>query len=118
MWLGLIALALALALGLGLGLGLLGVRVGFGLAALLTEAVFLATLMPLWRRGVLGARDLGLRLVPGARATALAYLGLLAYGYFNVFLRRALHPPPVSSNFAGISHHGRSRSCLRASGPV
>lgn len=90
---------------LGLALWLLGVReLGVGLGVLLTEAVFLATLIPLWRRGSLGARDLGLRPVPGARATGLAILGLFAYGWCNVLLRRAL-PAPVSSNFAGISHH-------------
>ncbi len=90
---------------LGLAFWLLGVHVGIGLWALLTEAVFLATLIPLWRRGALGAKDLGLRFVPGGRATALAILGLFAYGWVNVFWRRALHPAPISSNFANISHH-------------
>jgi membrane protease YdiL (CAAX protease family) len=91
---------------LGLVFWLLGIRhIGVGFGVLLTEAVFLATLIPLWRRGALGAKDLGLRLVPGARATALAILGLFAYGWVNVFWRRALHPAPVSSNFANISHH-------------
>ena len=90
----------------GLVFWLLGIsHVGIGLGVLLTEAVFLATLIPLWRRGALGARDLGLRLVPGARATALAILGLFAYGWCNVLVRRALHPTSVSSNFANISHH-------------
>jgi len=93
-------------LAIGLVFWLLGIRhIGIGLGVLLTEAVFLATLIPLWRRGALGAKDLGLRVVPGARATALAILGLFAYGWVNVFWRRALHPAPVSSNFANISHH-------------
>jgi membrane protease YdiL (CAAX protease family) len=90
---------------LGLSFWLLGVHVGIGLGVLLTETVFLATLIPLWSRGALGAKDLGLRLVPGARATGLAVLGLFAYGWCNVLLRRALHPAPISSNFTNISHH-------------
>lgn len=90
----------------GLAFWLLGIRhIGIGLGVLLTETVFLATLIPLWRRGALGARDLGLRFVPGARATALALLGLFAYGWCNVLVRRALHPTSISSNFANISHH-------------
>jgi membrane protease YdiL (CAAX protease family) len=96
----------AILLALGLPLRLLGVHFGVGLGVSLTEAVFLATLIPLWRRGAVGVRDLGLRLVPGARATALALLALIAYGWISVFWRRALHPAPISSNFAGISHHG------------
>lgn len=102
----------AILLALGLPLRLLGVHFGVGLGALLAEAVFLATLIPLWRRGAVGVRDLGLRLVPGARATALALLALIAYGWISVFWRRALHPAPISSNFAGISHHGTAAIVL------
>ena len=99
-------------LALGLPLALLGVHFGIGLGALLTETVFLATLIPLWRRGGLGVRDLGLRLVPGARATALALIALIVYGWISVLWRRALHPAPISSNFAGISHHGTAAIVL------
>lgn len=103
-WVILIALALAL--------WLLGVSVGFGIGVLLSEAAFLVTLIPLWRRGAVGGKDLGLRLVPGARATALAFLALLAYGWFNVLWRRALHPAPISSNFVGVSHHSAATIVL------
>lgn len=99
-------------LALGLALRLLGVHFGVGLRALLTEAVLLAMLIPLWRRGAMGVRDLGLRLVPGARATALALLALIAYGWISAVWRRALHPAPISSNFAGISHHGAAAIVL------
>lgn len=96
----------------GLPLRLLGVHFGVGLGALLTEAVFLSTLIPLWRRGAVGMRDLGLRLVPGARATALAVIALIAYGWVSGFWSRVLHPAPISSNFAGISHHGTAAIVL------
>jgi membrane protease YdiL (CAAX protease family) len=92
-------------LGLRLALWLLGVHFGVGLGALLAETVFLSTLIPLWRRGAVGRRDLGLRLVPGARATVLAVVALIAYGWISALWSRALHPAPISSNFAGISHH-------------
>jgi membrane protease YdiL (CAAX protease family) len=97
---------------LGLAFWLLGVHAGIGFGALLTEAVLLATLIPLWRRSAVGARDLGLRLVPGGRATALAFLGLFAYGWISVLWRRALHPAPISSNFANISHHSTAAIVL------
>jgi membrane protease YdiL (CAAX protease family) len=90
----------------GLALWLAGARVGFGLGALLTEAVFLSTLIPLWRRGDMRARDLGLRTVPGGRTAALAFLGLVAYVWVNVLWQRALNPAPVSGNFIGVSHEG------------
>jgi membrane protease YdiL (CAAX protease family) len=99
-------------LAIGLAFWLLGIHVGVGPGALLTELVFLSTLLPLQRRGGLGAKDLGLRLVPGARATGLAFLSLFAYGWVNVFWRRALHPAPISSNFANISHHGTAAIVL------
>lgn len=82
---------------------MLGAHLEFGAGALITEAVFLVTLLPLWRQGALGARDLGLRAVPGGRATVLAFLGLLAYVGVNLLWRQALHPAPVSSDFAGVS---------------
>jgi hypothetical protein len=91
-------------LAIGIALWLANVSVGVGLGASLTEAVFLSTLIPLWRRGRLHARDLGLRTVPGARAAALAILGLLVYGWVNVLWQRALRPAPVSGNFVGVSH--------------
>jgi membrane protease YdiL (CAAX protease family) len=82
-----------------------GVGLGFGDGALLFELAFLSTLVPLWRSGRLGIRDLGLRPVPGARSTGLVLLGLIAYGWFSLLWSSALHLPHAASNFTGISHH-------------
>jgi membrane protease YdiL (CAAX protease family) len=105
-WVLLIALVLAL--------WVLGVHeLGVGLGALLTEAVMLATLIPLWRRGAVGRRDLGLRTVPGGRATWLAILGLIAYAWFSALWARALHLTPLpTSNFRGISHQSTAAIVL------
>jgi membrane protease YdiL (CAAX protease family) len=105
-WVLLIALVLAL--------WVLGVHeLGVGLGALLTEAVMLATLIPLWRRGAVGRRDLGLRAVPGARATGLAILGLIAYAWFSALWAHALHLTPLPrSNFTGISHQSTAAILL------
>ena len=81
----------------------LGVRVPFGVGALLVEASFLATLIPLYRRGSLGVEDLGLRRVPGGRSVGLVLLALLAIGSFDVLWSRALHLAPVNSSLTGLS---------------
>ncbi len=94
-----------LVIALAIALWWLGIEVGFGGGALLVEAALLVTLIPLWRRGELGARDLGLRAVPGARATGLAVLALLACTAFSYYWMRALHlPEPVRSGDEGLSH--------------
>ena len=104
----------AMALVVGGLLSLAGVRyLGVGLGVLLVEALFLATLIPLRRRGAVGAADLGLRLVPGARATGLAFLALLAYGWSSAIWTRALHlRAPTHANFAGIQHASTSAVVL------
>jgi membrane protease YdiL (CAAX protease family) len=104
----------AILIAFGLVLWWFGVEsVGVGFGALLTEAVLLATLIPLWRRGAVGVKDLGLRTVPGARATGLAILGLFAYGWFSLLWARALHlTPQPTSNFTGVSHQSTAAIVL------
>jgi membrane protease YdiL (CAAX protease family) len=87
-----------------LALRLVGVRIPIGLGVLIRDAIFLATLAPLYRSGSLRTVDLGLRRVPGARSVGLVLLGLLAYGWFSVLWTSAVHPPPVRSPFLGIAH--------------
>lgn len=90
---------------IGLVLWTLGLHLSFGVGALMTETVLLCLLVPLWRRGGLrSVKDLGLRLVPGARSVALVFLGLLAYGWVSELWLRTLRAAPTGSNFAGIPH--------------
>lgn len=81
-----------------------GVHIRHGPGVLILEAVFLATLVPLYRSGSLRAVDLGLRRVPGARSVALALLGLLTYGLASALWTSFVHAPSVRSPFAGIAH--------------
>jgi membrane protease YdiL (CAAX protease family) len=96
--------ALVILFVLEIALALAGVPLEIADGALLFELAFLLTLVPLWRSGRLGISDLGLRPVPGARSTALVFVGLLAYGWFSVFWTSGLNLPHATSNFSGISH--------------
>ncbi len=87
-----------------LGLWIFGVRIPGGLDALIAEAAFLATLVPLYRLGSLQAVDLGLRRVPGARSVGLVLLGLFAYGCFSLLWSSVVHPPVAHSPFSGIAN--------------
>lgn len=89
---------------LEIALIVVGVPQTLGAGALLFELAFLSTLVPLWRGGRLGIRDLGLRLVPGARSTGLVFLGLIAYSWFSVLWSSALQLPHTTSTFSGVSH--------------
>ena len=70
------------------------------------------TYAALWRRGALGGRDLGLRLVPGARATALAIPGAARVRVDQ----RVLVPSPAAGarheRLPGIAHHGTAAIVL------
>src|SRR4029077_20749225 len=60
-----------------------GARIPHGVGALISEATFLAVLVPLYRSGRLRAVDLGFRRAPGARSVGLVVLGFIAYGVFS-----------------------------------
>jgi membrane protease YdiL (CAAX protease family) len=96
--------ALVLSLVLGVLVVIAGGRLTLSDGALLFELSFISTLLPLWRRGRLSAKDLGLRLVPGARATGLVFLALIAYFVFSGVWSSGLHVPHTTSNFTGVSH--------------
>jgi len=96
--------ALVILFVLEVALALAGLPLEIADGALLFEIAFLLTLVPLWRSGRLGIRDLGLRPVPGARSTGLVLVGLLAYGWFSVLWVSGLNLPHTTSNFSGISH--------------
>jgi uncharacterized protein len=101
----LLALVVAVASGWGIAIavGFAGVTIPRGVSVLVIDALFLLTLVPLYRAGALRPVDLGLRRVPGARSVGLAFLALLAYGWCSRLWIVAVHPPPVHSNFAGIA---------------
>jgi uncharacterized protein len=98
--------ALVLSLVLGILVVIAGGRLRLSDGALLFELSFISTLLPLWRRGRLSAKDLGLRLVPGARSTGLVLLGLIAYFLFSGVWSSGLHVAHTTSNFTGVSHDG------------
>jgi CAAX protease family protein len=85
-------------------LSLVGVSVPSSVSPLIIEALFLASLVPLYRSGSLRIADLGLRRAPGARSVGYVLLGLLAYGGFAVLWTALVHPPRASGVFTGISH--------------
>jgi membrane protease YdiL (CAAX protease family) len=87
-------------------LWLVGVRVPGDASPLIIEAMFLASLVPLYRSGSLRAVDLGLRRVPGARSVGYVLLGLLAYSGFDVLWNALVHPAPPSGDFAGVADQG------------
>ncbi len=97
---------------LGLALWALGIEAGPGLSFLVAEGSFLLTLVPLYRRGRLGRRDLGLVTVPGARSVGLVLLGLFAYAWFGRAWQLYIHVPPAPNNFPTISEAGTTSIVL------
>jgi len=98
--------ALLLAVLLSLLLTLLGVGLPAAGGTLLIELCFLATLMPLWRRGLLRPRDLGLRRAAGARSTGLVLLAAFGYGLIALAWTRALNLPRSAGSPLTIGHQG------------
>ena len=101
-----------IAAALGLALWALGVEAGPGLSFLVAEGSFLLTLVPLYRRGRLTRRDLGLVTVPGARSVGLVLLGLFAYGWFGRAWQLYIHVPPAPNNFPALSEAGTTTIVL------
>ena len=71
---------------------LFGTRQSEGAGLLCVDAVWLASLIPLYRSGVLRAIDLGLRAAPAARSIGLALLVFVVSGLFDGLWRSALAP--------------------------
>jgi membrane protease YdiL (CAAX protease family) len=97
-----LVVALVTAGGLAVALAGVGVTLPRGPGVLVIDAMFLATLVPLYRSGSLRPIDLGLRPVPGARSVGLVLLGLIIYGWSSALWSSWVHPPPVHSTFAGV----------------
>lgn len=74
-----------------------------GAGALWFDVAWLASLVPLYRAGVLSAGALGLRSSPAARSVGLALLVLIASSLFDGVWRSALALGSVSNPFSGIS---------------
>lgn len=82
---------------------LFGTRLSEDAGLLCVDAVWLASLIPLYRSGVLRAIDLGLRAAPAARSVGLALLVFVVSGLFDGLWRSALAPGPFSNPFSGVS---------------
>jgi membrane protease YdiL (CAAX protease family) len=80
------------------------VRVPMGAAgALWFDAVWLASLVPLYLAGVLSAADLGVRPAPAGRSVGLALLVFVSVGVFDQVWRSALASESVSNPFSGVA---------------
>ncbi len=91
---------------------LFGVHGWGGAGALWFDAAWLASLVPLYRAGVLSAGALGLRSSPAARSVGLALLVLVASSLFDGVWRSVFALGPVSNPFAGISDKGTATIVL------
>jgi membrane protease YdiL (CAAX protease family) len=76
-----------------------------GLGALSIDAAWLATLIPLYRSGRLGWRDLGFRGISPLRATGLVAGTLILYGWVTAYWEDAVSVRHIRNPFAGINHH-------------
>jgi len=91
------AYAVTLALGEALALLLSNSTLQLGIGVLLIDAALLATLIPLYRRGLLSWRVLGLRTSPPAPAVGLVFLALLAVGLFTTFWVHVVARAPATT---------------------
>jgi membrane protease YdiL (CAAX protease family) len=104
-------LALVAVMVLAFGLALLKSLVGWTWpeatkGSLAIDALFLVTLVPLYRTGRLGWADLGIRILPRKLAVGLFLLGLAAIVVFNVIWRTIVSLPRVEDGLAGLPHRG------------
>jgi membrane protease YdiL (CAAX protease family) len=86
-----------------LGAWLVGVRHWGAAGALWFDAAWLASLVPLYRAGVLRSIDLGLRRVPAGRSVGLALLVFVVLGMFDDVWHSVLAPGSVSNPFSGVA---------------
>jgi membrane protease YdiL (CAAX protease family) len=91
---------------------LFGVHGWGGAGALWFDMAWLASLVPLYRAGVLSAGDLGLRPAPAARSVGLALLMLVSASLFDAVWRSALALEPISNPFSGVSGKGAATIVL------
>lgn len=91
---------------------LFGVHGWGGAGALWFDVAWLASLVPLYRAGVLNASALGLRPAPAARSVGLALLVFVSASAFDAVWRSALALEPVSDPFSGVSGKGTATIVL------
>ncbi|HWY90255.1 MAG TPA: CPBP family intramembrane glutamic endopeptidase [Solirubrobacteraceae bacterium] len=91
---------------------LFGVHRWGGAGALWFDVAWLASLVPLYRAGVLSAGALGLRPAPVARSAGLALLVFVSATVFDAVWRSALALGSVSNPFSGISGKGTATIVL------
>jgi membrane protease YdiL (CAAX protease family) len=91
---------------------LFGVHGWGGAGALWFDMVWLASLVPLYRAGVLTASALGLRPASAGRSVGLALLVFVSAGIFDVLWRSLLALGPVSSPFSGVPGKGTATILL------
>ncbi|MGO9322360.1 MAG: lysostaphin resistance A-like protein [Solirubrobacteraceae bacterium] len=72
------------------------------MGALWFDVAWLASLVPLYRAGVLRSVDLGLRPAPAARSVGLALLVFVSLGVFDDVWGSVLAPGSVSNPFSGV----------------
>jgi membrane protease YdiL (CAAX protease family) len=89
-----------------------GIRGWGGVGALWFDVAWLASLVPLYRAGVLSAGALGLRSAPVARSVGLALLVFVSVGVFDAVWRSALALGSVSNPFSGVSGKGTATIVL------
>lgn len=94
------------------GAWLVGVRYERVVGALWFDVAWLASLVPLYRAGVLRTDDLGLRRSPAARSLGLALLVFAASAVFDGLWQAALALSPTRSPFAGIAHKSTAEIVL------
>jgi membrane protease YdiL (CAAX protease family) len=90
---------------------LFGVHGWGGAGALWFDMAWLASLVPLYRAGMLSASALGLRSAPAARSVGLALLVFVSASVFDAVWRSAL-VEPVSNPFSGVSGKGTTTIVL------
>jgi membrane protease YdiL (CAAX protease family) len=86
-----------------LGAWLLGVRDWGVVGALWFDVVWLVSLVPLYRAGVLRAVDLGMRPAPAARSVGFALLVFVSLGVFDDVWRSVLASGSVANPFSGVA---------------
>jgi membrane protease YdiL (CAAX protease family) len=89
------AISLAIAVVVAVLLSTSALRLGIGV--LLIDVVLLATLFPLYRRGLLSRQVLGLAATAPARSVKLVLFALFVYGGFAAFWIRVVSAPPPAA---------------------
>lgn len=85
------------------GAWLVGVGHWGVVGALWFDLAWLASLVPLYRAGVLRSVDLGLRLAPAGRSVGLALLVFVSLGVFDDVWRSVLASGSVANPFSGVA---------------